>query len=180
MKHGQIATEHLLLGLLRIEDSVAARALRLMGVTYSKARREIVRLVDDGADRPQGSLSFTPRVRVIIEDAFTGSVWLVRLGQTLVGPSFEPSAATPWGTPVSTGAPRLSQGRVQVRTEDVLLALIAHGEGVAARVLSDLGVDMEKAAVASQNVRFPRPEPSVFQLPFQQPAEWPPAPPKQN
>jgi ATP-dependent Clp protease ATP-binding subunit ClpC len=176
LKHGQIATEHLLLGLLRIEDSVAARALRLAGVTHAKARRRIVRLVDVGAARPKGPLSFTPRVREIIEDAFTGSLWTLRLGQSLVGPSFRPSAETPLGRPLSIAAPRLSQGRAEVRTENVLLALLAHGEGVAARVLADLGIDLEKAAVATHNVRSPRPEP----LPYEQPAKWPPSPPQRN
>jgi hypothetical protein len=57
---------------------------------------------------------------------------------------------------VSVEAPRLSQGRVKVRTEDLLLALIAHGEGVAARVLADYGVDLERAAVATTAVRSGR------------------------
>ena len=176
LKHGQVATEHVLLGLLRVEDSVAARALRLAGVTRSKARRRIVELVDVGSERPKGPLSFTPRVRDTIEDAFTGSVWTLRLGQSLVGPSFGPSSETPLERPVSAAAPRLSQGRVEVRTENLLLALVAHGEGVAAHVLAELGVDLEKAAVATQNIRSPRPEP----LPYEQPAEWPPSHPQQN
>lgn len=178
LKHGHIATEHVLLGLLRAEDSVAARALRLTGVTYPKARRRITRLVDVGSERPKGSLPFTPRVREIIEDAFTGSVWTLRLGQSLVGPSFEPSAETPWGMPVSNEAPRLSQGHVKVHTENLLLALIAHGEGAAARVLAELGVDLEKAAVATQNVRFPRPEGSMSS--FEESTKWPPSRPKHN
>ncbi len=176
LKHGQVATEHVLLGLLRVEDSVAARALRLAGVTRSKARRRIVELVDVGSERPKGPLSFTPRVRDTIEDAFTGSVWTLRLGQSLVGPSFGPSSETPLERPVSAAAPRLTQGRVEVRTENLLLALVAHGEGVAAHVLAELGVDLEKAAVATQNIRSPRPEP----LPYEQPAEWPPSHPQQN
>jgi hypothetical protein len=133
-------------------------------------------MVDVGAQRPKGSLPFTPRVREVIEDAFTGSVWTLRLGQSLVGPSFEPSAETPWGTPVSTEAPRVSQGRVKVQTENLLLALIAHGEGAAARVLDDLGIDLETAAVATQNVRFPRPEGPIS--PFEQSSGWPPSIPK--
>jgi ATP-dependent Clp protease ATP-binding subunit ClpC len=180
LKHGHVATEHLLLGLLRTEESVAAQALRLMGVTYAKARRHVVRLVDVGSERPTGAVSFTPRVREILEDALTGSLWLVRLGESLVGPGFEPSPTTPSGRPVPLAAPRLGHRRAEVRTEDVLLALIAHGEGVGARVLSDLDVDLDRAAVACLNVRFPRPEGWSFQLPFAPPATWPPFPPKRN
>ena len=168
LKHGHVATVHLLLGLLRTEDSVAARALRLMGVTYAKARRH--------SERPAGAVSFTPRVREIIEDALTGSLWLVRLGESLVGPAFEPSPMTPLGTPVPAAAPRFGHGRVEVRTEDLLLALIAHGEGVAVHVLSELGVDIERAAVSCLNVRFPRPREWTFEAA----AEWPPSPPKRN
>jgi ATP-dependent Clp protease ATP-binding subunit ClpC len=180
LKHGHVATEHLLLGLLRVEDCVAARALLLMGVTYAKARRRLVRMVDVGAECPEGSLPFTPRVREIIHDAFTGSVWTLRLGQRLLGASFEPSAATPWGMPVSTDAPRLSQGHIQVRSEDLLLSLIANGEGVAASLLSHLDVDLEKAAVATTHVRFPKAEDATWNLPFQVSAEWPPSPPAQG
>jgi len=176
LKHGRVATEHLLLGLLRTEDSVAARTLRLMGATYAKARRHIVRLVDVGSERPAGAVSFTPRVREIIEDALTGSLWLVRLGESLVGPAFEPSPMTPLETPVPAAAPRFGHGRVEVRTEDLLLALIAHGEGVAVHVLSELGVDIERAAVSCLNVRFPRPQEWTFQAA----AEWPPSSPKRN
>ena len=180
LKHGQIATEHVLLGLLRVEESVAAQALRLLGVTHRKAKRRIVRLVDIGPDVVDGALSFTPRVREVIEDAFTGSIWLPRLGRTFVGRSFEPSPTTPWGSRVPPNAPRLIQGRVEVRTEDLVFALIAHGEGVAAAVLAELGVDLEKAAAASLHVRWgPNRVQSFFELPFRA-DEWPPAPPKQN
>jgi ATP-dependent Clp protease ATP-binding subunit ClpC len=176
LRHGQVASEHVLLGLLRIEDSVAARALRLAGVTHAKARRRILRLVDVGSQRPPGPLSFSPRVREIVEDAFTGRVWTLRLGQSLIGPSFKPSTDTPSGGYVSAAAPRLSQGRVEVRTQDLLLALIAHGEGVAARVLAELGVDMEKAAVATQSLISPLPAP----VPYEHSATWPPPRAQQN
>jgi ATP-dependent Clp protease ATP-binding subunit ClpC len=180
LNHGQIATEHVLLGLLRIEESVAAQALRLLGVTYRKAKRRIVRLVDVGSEPTDRPLLFTPRVREVIEDAFTGSIWLPRLGQSLVGPEFKPSPTTPFGPRLSPIAPRLNQGRVEVRTEDLLLALIAHGEGIAATVLAELGVDLEKAAAAGLHARFgPSRVQSFFDLPFRA-DEWPPAPPKQN
>jgi Clp amino terminal domain, pathogenicity island component len=181
LKHGHIGTEHLLLGLLRVEESVAARALRLMGVTHRKARRRIVRFVDVGAERVEGRLSFTPRVREVIEDAFTGSIWMPRLAENLVDPSAPPmSRETPFGRPVSMDAPRLSQGRIVVHTQQLLLALIAHGEGVGAHVLSQFGVDLEKAAVATTHVRFP---PAMAAQPLgplfeQQSARWPPPPPK--
>jgi ATP-dependent Clp protease ATP-binding subunit ClpC len=178
--HRQIATEHVLLGLLRVEGSCAARGLRLMGVSYAKARRRVTALVDAGPGRVEGPLAFTPRVREILEDAFTGAVWSHRLGEALTGPSFEPSSSTPWDTPISAGAPRLSTGCGKVSTENVLLALIANGDGVAAHVLADLGVTLEKAAVATTEARFPRPERSTLRMPFRATDTWPPSPPAKN
>jgi ATP-dependent Clp protease ATP-binding subunit ClpC len=153
LDHPRVATEHLLLGLLRVDESIAARALRLLDVTYEAALARTLELVEVGADPVHGRLSFDSQVREVVEDAFTGAVWIPSLGRTLVGASFSPSPTTPWGTPVSSEAPRLSQGRVKIRTEDLLLALIAHGEGVAAQVLADSGVDLERAAVAVTEVR---------------------------
>ena len=57
----------------------------------------------------------------------------------------------------------------EVRTEQVLLALIAHGDGVAARVLAELGVDLEKAAETTTHVRYPQ-----MQQAFRLAATWPP------
>jgi ATP-dependent Clp protease ATP-binding subunit ClpA len=151
-----VGTAHLLLGVLRIHESVAARALRFLDLTYDETRRRTLELVDAGAEAVHGRLSFDSHAREVIEDAFTGAVWLPSLGRSLVGSSFSPSPTTPWGTPVSVEAPRLSQGRVEVRTEDLLLALIAHGEGVGAQVLADYGVDLERAAVAATEVRSGR------------------------
>jgi ATP-dependent Clp protease ATP-binding subunit ClpC len=167
--HGQIATEHVLLGLLRVEASCASRALRMMGVTYGKTRRRVTSLVDAGPGRSESPLAFTPRVREILEDAFTGAIWSQRLGESLVGPSFEPSPSS---------LSRVSCGQAFVSTENLLLALIAHGEGVAARLLAELGVDLAKAAVATMNVRFPRPQ--TYDVPFGYEPGWPPSPPAEN
>ena len=59
-------------------------------------------------------------------------------------------------------SPPPGRPRLEVRSEQVLLSLIAHGEGVAARVLAELGVDLEKAATATTHVRFPRPVHELF------------------
>ena len=153
LKHGQIGTEHVLLGLLRIEESRAAQALRLMGVTHRKARRRIIALVDVGAAKPAGALAFTPRVLEVLEDAFTGVIWSQQLGAACVNPAFR--ASQPIGR------------QFRVRSEQLLLALIAHGEGVAARVLADLGVDIAKAATATTHLHMPQAVREQF-------APWPP------
>jgi len=45
LRHSQIGTEHLLLGLLREEEGLAARALHALDVTVERTRAEVVRLV---------------------------------------------------------------------------------------------------------------------------------------
>ena len=47
--HNYIGTEHLLLGLLRNDESVAATALHELGATYDRAREQVVAVL---ADRP--------------------------------------------------------------------------------------------------------------------------------
>jgi ATP-dependent Clp protease ATP-binding subunit ClpC len=158
LKHAQIGTEHILLGLLRVEESAAAQGLRLLGVTYRKARRRISALVDVGPAKVTGPIAFTARVREVLEDAFTGTIWSQQLGIRLCDPAFAFRATRPFGRPF------------EVRSEQVLLALLAHGEGVAWRVLADLGVDIEKAATATTHVRFPLTVQQQFVLP------WPPKP----
>ncbi len=47
--HNYIGTEHILLGLLRTEDSVAARVLAGLGVSFEAARTQVLAVL---ADRP--------------------------------------------------------------------------------------------------------------------------------
>ena len=66
--HGQVGTEHLLLGLLRAEEETAARVLRILGVELEPTRAEIVRALGTGDCVPTGkSLPFTPRAKKVLE-----------------------------------------------------------------------------------------------------------------
>ncbi|MDP4109622.1 MAG: Clp protease N-terminal domain-containing protein, partial [Bacillota bacterium] len=67
--HSYVGSEHLLLGLLREGESVAARALQNVGITEEKAKNAIIEAVgqgNSGAGVPQG---MTPRTKRIIEFA---------------------------------------------------------------------------------------------------------------
>jgi len=46
LNHGYIGTEHILLGLLRVSEGIAAQVLGNLGVTIEKARMEIEKLPD--------------------------------------------------------------------------------------------------------------------------------------
>ncbi len=66
--HGQIGTEHVLLGLLHAKDETAARVLKRLGVELEPTRAEIVRTIGSGDCVRRGkSLPFTPRAKRVLE-----------------------------------------------------------------------------------------------------------------
>jgi ATP-dependent Clp protease ATP-binding subunit ClpA len=67
LKHDYIGTEHLLLGLLREEEGVAARALENLDVTVEEARAEVARVIGEGDKSPAGQIPFTPRAKKVLE-----------------------------------------------------------------------------------------------------------------
>lgn len=70
-KHSYIGTEHMLIGLLEEDQSIAAAVLREHGVTLDKLRLEIDKrnsVQDTGAVKP-GLLPFTPKAKRALESA---------------------------------------------------------------------------------------------------------------
>jgi ATP-dependent Clp protease ATP-binding subunit ClpC len=67
MKHHYIGTEHLLVGLLREEEGLAARALESLGVTVDGVRAEVARVVGHGDEPVIDRIPFTPRMKKILE-----------------------------------------------------------------------------------------------------------------
>jgi ATP-dependent Clp protease ATP-binding subunit ClpC len=66
--HAYIGTEHLLLGLVREEESLAARVLSSFGVDVDRLRSDVVRIVGLGdEDVPSERLPLTPRMDTILE-----------------------------------------------------------------------------------------------------------------
>jgi ATP-dependent Clp protease ATP-binding subunit ClpC len=111
--HTFVGTEHILLGLVREGDGIAAKVLLSLGVELDSVRSEIEKLIGKGDQRsvPQG-VNYTPRAKKMIELA-------IEEGQNL--------------------------GHNYVGTEHLLLGLIREGEGIAAQVLTNLGVDLVRA-----------------------------------
>ncbi|RKD33760.1 ATP-dependent Clp protease ATP-binding subunit [Thermohalobacter berrensis] len=64
--HNYVGTEHLLLGLLKEGEGVAAKALQNLGVDLNKIRQEIINKVGKGEDGGQ-LLGFTPRTKRVFE-----------------------------------------------------------------------------------------------------------------
>jgi ATP-dependent Clp protease ATP-binding subunit ClpA len=66
LRHDYIGTEHLLLGLLRV-DGAAARALDQFDVTLEEVRAQVARIVGLGDEVSTGQIPFTPRAKKVLE-----------------------------------------------------------------------------------------------------------------
>ncbi|MBD7966101.1 ATP-dependent protease ATP-binding subunit ClpC [Fictibacillus norfolkensis] len=109
--HNNVGTEHILLGLIREGEGIAAKALQVLGLGPEKIQKEVETLIGRGQEAVQ-TIHYTPRAKKVIELSMDEAR---KLGHSYVG------------------------------TEHILLGLIREGEGVAARVLNNLGVSLNKA-----------------------------------
>ena len=80
--HTYIGSEHLLLGLLGETTSVASKILAKKGVSYEKAKQDILLHTDTGTPTLLSSRDMTPRVKRIIEAASYESI---KNGQSYIG-----------------------------------------------------------------------------------------------
>jgi ATP-dependent Clp protease ATP-binding subunit ClpA len=76
LKHNYIGTEHILIGLLREEEGLAARALDNFDITTERVRAQVVRIVGVGEESTNGQIPFTPRTKKIIELALREALFL--------------------------------------------------------------------------------------------------------
>jgi ATP-dependent Clp protease ATP-binding subunit ClpA len=67
LNHNYIGTEHLLLGLMRDADSVAARALRELDISQDAVREQVTEIIGRGKRSPSGHIPFTPRAKKVLE-----------------------------------------------------------------------------------------------------------------
>jgi ATP-dependent Clp protease ATP-binding subunit ClpC len=68
LRHNYIGTEHLLLGLLREEEGLAARVLEYLGVGVDEVRGMVRSIVGEGDDEVvPGQIPFTPQAKESLE-----------------------------------------------------------------------------------------------------------------
>ena len=67
LEHNYVGTEHILLGLQREHEGVAARALEALGITLEGARAQVLRRVGSGHGAPGGEVPFTPRAKKVLQ-----------------------------------------------------------------------------------------------------------------
>jgi ATP-dependent Clp protease ATP-binding subunit ClpC len=111
LQHNYIGTEHLLLGLLREEEGIAARVLESLGITAERVRSEVDRIVGRGDEVTAGQIPFTPRAKKALEGSLREAL---ALNHKFIG------------------------------TEHVLLGVAREENGVAARILEDLGATADR------------------------------------
>jgi ATP-dependent Clp protease ATP-binding subunit ClpC len=129
LKHNYIGTEHILLGLLREEEGLAARVLEGLDIELNEVRAQVARVVGQGDEATTGQIPFTPRAKKVLELSLREA---------------------------------LSLNHNYIGTEHVLLGLVRENEGVAARILLNLGADSERvrnAVIESAGKEVSRPLP---------------------
>jgi len=119
LNHNYMGTEHLLLGLIREGDGVAAKVLVELGVRPYEVRARVIHIIGRGDRIVLGDIGLTPRAKKVIELAVDESR---RLNQHYVG------------------------------TEHLLLGLVREGEGIAAKVLESLGVNLQRVRTTTLRV----------------------------
>jgi ATP-dependent Clp protease ATP-binding subunit ClpC len=66
--HNYIGTEHILLGLLREEEGLAARVLESLEITVEEVRAQVARIVGQGDETTTtGQIPFTPRAKKVLD-----------------------------------------------------------------------------------------------------------------
>ena len=65
--HDYIGTEHILLGLVRETDGVAAKVLSNLGVEFSKVRSAVEFIIGRGEKSTAGEIGLTSRAKKVIE-----------------------------------------------------------------------------------------------------------------
>ena len=129
LRHHYIGTEHILLGLLREEEGMAARVLESLEITVDRVRAQVVRIVGSGEEVTSGQIPFTPRAKQVLELSLRESL---SLGHNYIGTEH-----------ILLGLIAEEAG-VVFRTRREPDSDREEHEGVAVRVLHDFGVDAER------------------------------------
>jgi ATP-dependent Clp protease ATP-binding subunit ClpC len=76
LRHDYVGSEHILLGLLREPQGLAAEVLKSAGVTLERTREQIIKMIGVGDDPVSGHVPFTPRTKRVLELALREALTL--------------------------------------------------------------------------------------------------------
>jgi ATP-dependent Clp protease ATP-binding subunit ClpC len=82
LRHNYLGTEHILLGLLREEEGLAARMLDSFGIRWEEVQAKVVRLVGQGDEAVTGQIPFTKHATRVLELALREAL---SLGHNYIG-----------------------------------------------------------------------------------------------
>lgn len=82
LNHNYIGTEHILLGLVREGEGVAAKALEAMDINLNAVREQVQEIIGEGSHAPSGHIPFTPRAKKVLELSLREAL---QLGHNYIG-----------------------------------------------------------------------------------------------
>lgn len=113
LEHNYLGTEHLFLGVMRLEDVNIKRQFSRAGVDLDEVRDKILKKVGTGPGTEKDQVFLTPRAQKVL-------------------------------TMAAEEAGRLGQENIEA--PDFLIAILADGRGVAARIVKETGADLDELA----------------------------------
>ena len=154
--HNYIGTEHILLGLVRETDGVAARVLANLGVDLNKVRSAVEFIIGRGEKPSQGEIGLTPRAKRVVELAVDEAR---RMNHTYIGTEHLLIGLLREGEGVAAGVLEslgISLDKVRSETHRILSQSSPTTSGHAGRAttrtptLDQLGIDLTAAARANK------------------------------
>lgn len=83
LRHAHVGTEHLLLGLVFIEEGLAAKALESLGLSLAEVRHQVVSITGHGRHIPPHHAPFTPQAKRALKLSLREAL---SLGHNYIGP----------------------------------------------------------------------------------------------
>ena len=151
--HSYISTEHVLLGLVRETDGVAARVLANLGVEPGKVRSAVEFIIGRGERTSGGEIGLTPRAKKVIELAVDEAR---RLNHHYIGTEHLLIGLMREGEGVAAGVLEslgVNLDKVRAETSRILTQSLQHSQsggssktGSRTPTLDQLGIDLTNAA----------------------------------
>jgi len=82
LNHNYIGTEHILMGLIKEGEGVAAKGLEALGISLDGVRTQVEEIIGQGQQAPSGHIPFTPRAKKVLELSLREAL---QLGHNYIG-----------------------------------------------------------------------------------------------
>ena len=154
--HNYIGTEHILLGLVRETEGVAAKVLANLGVELNKVRSAVEFIIGRGERAASGEIGLTPRAKKVIELAVDEAR---RLNHHYIGTEHLLIGLMREGEGVAAGVLEslgVNLDKVRAETSRILTQTVQQSQGSGGRsttrtpTLDQLGIDLTGAARAGK------------------------------